>query len=175
MRHWTWLGIDKDTYSRTLRDSTYKWYYQVEHVGFKYHGNSLMAGIGLVSLKYLEADNAFRRQLAAWYDEGLAGAPGIERVPMAPDCEPARHLYQVMVDRRDEVMVALNGAQIYPGVHYRDNAQYSMYADQPPCPRASRASERVISLPMHLQMDHADVQRVCETLRAVVRAGTGVG
>ena len=50
-RHWTWLGIDKDTFARTQSDSTYKWHYQVEHVGFKYHGNSIMAGIGLVSLQ----------------------------------------------------------------------------------------------------------------------------
>ena len=168
VRRWTWLGIDKDTYARTQSDSTYKWYYDVEHVGFKYHGNSVMAGIGIVSLKYLEQDNAFRRQLAAWYDEGLAGAPGIENVPVAPGCESARHLYQVMVDRRDEVMVGLNQAQIFPGVHYRDNAMYAMYADQPPCPRAHRASERVISLPMHLQLERADVNRVCDTLRRLV-------
>lgn len=169
VRHWTWLGIDKDTFARTQSDSTYKWYYDVEHVGFKYHGNSIMAGIGMVSLKYLEQDNTFRRQLAAWYDDGLSGAPGIEHVPVAPGCESARHLYQVMVDRRDEVMVGLNQAQIYPGVHYRDNAMYAMYADQPPCPRAHRASERVISLPMHLQLERSDVQRVCETLREIVR------
>lgn len=172
VRHWTWLGIDKDTYSRTLSDSTYKWYYQVEHVGFKYHGNSIMAGIALVSLKYLDADNACRRQLAAWYDEGLAGADNIERVRVAPGCESARHLYQVMVDRRDEVMVALNAAQIFPGVHYRDNTSYAMYAGQPPCPRAHRASERVISLPMHLQLGQADVRRVCDTLRSVVGVRT---
>lgn len=170
VRHWTWLGIDKDTFARTQSDSTYKWYYDVEHVGFKYHGNSIMAGIGLISLKYLEQDNAFRRQLAAWYDEGLAGALGIEHVPVAPGCESARHLFQVMVDRRDDVMVGLNQAQIFPGVHYRDNAMYSMYADQPPCPQAHRASERVISLPMHLQLERADVQRVCDTLRGLTDA-----
>ena len=167
VRHWTWLGIDKDTFSRTQSDSTYKWYYDVEHVGFKYHGNSIMAGIGLVSLQYLETDNAYRRQLAVWYDEGLAATPGIERVPTAPGCESARHLYQILVERRDEVMVGLNAAQIYPGVHYRDNSLYRMYADQPPCPRARRASERVISLPLHLQIDRADVDRVCAALGAI--------
>jgi dTDP-4-amino-4,6-dideoxygalactose transaminase len=167
VRRWTWLGIDKDTFARTQSDNTYKWYYQVEHVGFKYHGNSIMAGIGLVSLKYLDADNAQRRQLAAWYDDGLADAAAIARVPVAPNCESSRHLYQILVDRRDEVMVALNREQIYPGVHYRDNSLYPMYADQPPCPRARTVSERVISLPMHLQMDAADVGRVCDALRAV--------
>ncbi len=164
VRHWTWLGIDKDTYSRTHSAGAYKWHYQVEHVGFKYHGNSVMAGLGLVGLKYLEQDNAYRRQLASWYDEGLAAVPGVERVPVAPECEPARHLYQVLVDRRDDVMVALNGAGIFPGVHYRDNSLYAMYADQPPCPNARRASERVISLPMHLQLDRSDIDRVCEAL-----------
>lgn len=170
-RRWTWLGIDKDTFTRTNSDRSYKWHYDVQHVGFKYHGNSIMAGIAMVSLKYVEQDNAYRRQLAAWYDDGLAGVPGIECVPMAPDCQPARHLYQVQVDRRDEVMVALNQAQIYPGVHYRDNSVYAMYADQPPCPRARRASERVISLPMHMRLDQSDVARVCETLRAVIQQG----
>jgi dTDP-4-amino-4,6-dideoxygalactose transaminase len=77
-----------------------------------------------------------------------------------------------MVDGRDEMMVALNQHQIYPGVHYRDNAAYAMYADQPPCPRARRASERVISLPMHMHLDRAAVDRVCETLRSVMHART---
>ncbi|HYB96953.1 MAG TPA: DegT/DnrJ/EryC1/StrS family aminotransferase [Vicinamibacterales bacterium] len=171
-RRWTWLGIDKDTFARTQSDSTYKWHYSVEHVGFKYHGNSIMAGIGRVSLRYLEEDNAYRRQLASWYDEGLADVAGVTSVPMAPECVPARHLYQVLVDHRDEVMVALNEAQIYPGVHYRDNSMYPMYADQPPCPRARRASERVISLPLHPQLTRDDVDRVCTALRnRVARPG----
>lgn len=170
VRHWTWLGIDKDTFARTNSDSIYKWYYNVEHVGFKYHGNSIMAAIALVSLKYLEADNAYRRQLASWYDSALDGADRIERIPVAPNCESSRHLYQVQVDRRDDVMVRLNEAQIYPGVHYRDNSLYPMYSSQPECPRARRASERLISLPLHLQMDHADVQRVSFSLRAATGA-----
>jgi len=168
-RRWTWLGIDKDTFSRTHSDSSYKWHYQVEHVGFKYHGNSIMAAIGMVSLKYLETDNAYRCQLAAWYDEALQGADEVTRVPTAPDCESSRHLYQVLVDRRDQVMVALNQEQIYPGVHYRDNTVYPMYANQPSCPRARRASDRVISLPLHLQMEQGDVARVCDALRRSTR------
>jgi dTDP-4-amino-4,6-dideoxygalactose transaminase len=166
-RQLAWLGIDKDTFARTHSDSTYKWYYEVNQVGFKYHGNSIMAALGLVSLKYLEADNAYRRQLAEWYDDGLDGAGAIECIPVSPGCESARHLYQVLVDRRDEVMVALNRAQIYPGVHYRDNAHYRMYSGQPPCPRARRASDRVISLPMHMQLTQDDVGRVCRTLRDI--------
>ena len=175
VRQWTWLGINKDTYSRTISQGAYKWYYDVEHEGFKYHGNSIMAAIGLVSIKYLDQDNAYRRQIATWYDELLDDEPRIQRIPVAPGCLSARHLYQVMVDHRDEVMLALNEQQIYPGVHYRDNTAYRMYTyAHETCPRATCASERLISLPMHLRLNYRDVQRVAIALKAIVaRLGGG--
>ncbi len=173
-RKLSWLGINKDTYSRTLGGGTYKWHYDVEDVGFKYHGSSIMAALGLVSLRYVEQDNAYRRQLAAWYDEFLKDAPGVDRVPIAPGCVPSRHLYQVMVDHRDEVMLALNAQQVFPGVHYRDNTLYRMYSDgRGTCPRSMAASERIISLPMHMRLARRDVERVAIALReAVGRLGT---
>ncbi len=170
-RRWTWLGIDKDTYSRTYSDATYKWLYSVDEVGFKYHGNSVMAALGLVGLRHLETDNAHRRQLAQWYDESLADAVGVEPVPTAAGCVPSRHLYQVLVDDRDHVILELNGRGIYPGVHYRDNTVYPMYAGPGGrCPRARRASERILSLPLHLQLSRADVLRVSDALVEVCRA-----
>lgn len=170
VRKWTWLGINKDTYSRTVNQGSYKWYYDVEHEGFKYHGNSIMAAIGLVSLKYLEQDNAYRRQLSAWYDEFLQDEPCIQRVPVAPGCLSSRHLYQIMVDSRDEVMLALNNAQIYPGVHYRDNTLYRMYAyARGTCPHSMAASDRVISLPMHLRLSYQDVEYISTTLKSITR------
>lgn len=166
VRKWTWMGINKDTYTRTLSAGTYKWYYDVEHVGFKYHGNSIMAAMGLVGLRYLEEDNDHRRRLSAWYDEEIAGIEGVERIPMAPGTKPSRHLYQILVDRRDDVMVALNSRGVYPGVHYRDNTVYRMYSyAEGTCPRARHASERLISLPLHLRMDHPEVIRVGQALR----------
>jgi dTDP-4-amino-4,6-dideoxygalactose transaminase len=166
---WTWLGIDKDTFSRTLKDEPYKWHYEVVHEGFKYHGNSVTAAMGLVSLKYLEHDNSYRRQIAGWYDEFLEKEPKIRRVPIAPGCSPSRHLYQILVENRDEVIFALNGAGIFPGVHYRDNTLYRMYTyANGSCPRAAQASAEVISLPLHLQITRQNVQRVCKSLIEIV-------
>jgi dTDP-4-amino-4,6-dideoxygalactose transaminase len=128
VRKWTWMGINKDTYSRTVSQGTYKWYYDVEYEGFKYHGNSIMAAMGLVAIKYVDQDNAYRRQISAWYDELLEDEPLVQRIQVAPGCISSRHLYQIMVDRRDEVMLGLNQANIFPGVHYRDNTIYKMYA-----------------------------------------------
>ncbi len=168
-RKWSWMGINKDTYTRTVSGGTYKWLYDVEHVGFKYHGNSIMAAMALVGLRYLEEDNARRRRLCDRYDGALERASGVERVPMVAGVRPSRHLYQVLVERRDETMVRLNREAIYPGVHYRDNTLYRMYAGAAgSCPKARHASERLISLPLHLRLSEADVDRVATTLRGIL-------
>jgi len=170
VRKWTWLGINKDTYSRTYGQGAYKWMYDVEHVGFKYHGNSIMAAIGLVALKYVDQDNAYRRQIAAWYDQLFANQPGIRTIPVPKGCEPSRHLYQVMVKDRDETILALNAQQIFPGVHYRDNTEYQMYSyAKAKCPKAAEASATLISLPIHLRLSRSDVERVANTLKTIVK------
>lgn len=167
-RQWTWMGINKDTYTRTVEHAAYRWHYEVEQAGFKYHGNSIMAAIGLVALQYLDQDNAYRRQVASWYDALLADQ--CQRVPVAPGCESARHLYQILVHNRDRVMLALNAQCIYPGVHYQDNTFYPMYEfAKGSCPRSVDASRRLISLPLHLRLSYADVTRVSAVLTQTLR------
>jgi len=167
VRRWTWVGISKDTYTRTASEGAYKWHYDVDHLGFKYHGNSIMAAMGLVALKYVDQDNAYRRLLSGWYDELLDGK--VQRIPVRDGCESARHLYQIMVEHRDQVMLGLNGYQIYPGVHYRDNTTYPMYASmRGTCPRALDASSRLISLPLHMRLTRQDTARISDTLREIL-------
>ncbi|WP_095196503.1 DegT/DnrJ/EryC1/StrS aminotransferase family protein [Pseudomonas sp. Irchel 3A7] len=169
-RKLTWLGINKDTYARTASQGAYKWMYDVEELGFKYHGNSIMAAIGLVSLKYLDRDNAYRRQLAAWYQEGLEEDELIRIVQVAPGCESSRHLFQVRVAKRDEVLMALNENEIYPGVHYRDNTEYKLYSfGAGTCPVAHEISKELISLPMHMGVTKQDVDFIVSKLKEIVR------
>ena len=157
-RQLSWLGINKDTYTRTEGKAAYKWMYEVEDLGFKYHGNSIMAAIGLTQLKYLDHDNAYRRQVARWYDDAFHGHPAIETVRISEHCESSHHLYPILVRNRDPLILALNGADIYPGVHYRDNTHYAMYRHlEGSCPAARQKSERLLSLPLHLRLSHNDV------------------
>lgn len=165
-RKMTWLGIDKDTYNRTSDNGSYKWKYNVDHLGYKYHGNSIMASIGLVQLKYLDIDNAYRRQLAKWYNDAFSAYHKyIKPIPVAPECESSRHLYIVEVDKRDELMQKLNEMDIYPGVHYRDNTCYPMYQyAKNTCPRAHYLSNRILSLPMHLKLDKDQLDTITSAI-----------
>src|SRR6185369_10064306 len=151
---------------RTSLQGPYKWMYDVEEVGFKYHGNSIMAAIGLVQLRYLDRDNAYRRQLASWYQEQLAGADGCRMIPVAAGCESSRHLFQILINNRDELISSLHTHAIYPGVHYRDNTEYRMYAHASgSCPKAHQASSQLLSLPMHLGLTFADVAEIVAVIR----------
>lgn len=165
-RKLTWLGINKDTYARTTKQGNYKWKYDVEHIGFKYHGNSIMASLGLVALKYLDEDNQYRRELAKQYKTLLTEVPFIHFVEEIEGCESAQHLFQIKVEERDELMAYLQENDIFPGVHYRDNTEYRPYAyGFGTCPNAHRISEQVISLPLHLHLTHDDVTHICNVIK----------
>ena len=158
-----WLGINKDTYSRSVNsEGTYKWKYDVEYVGDKYNGNAIMAGIALAQLPYLDRDNAYRRTLAQWYTEAFEKYPeqiGLVNVPN--DCVSSRHLFQIMVKDRDGLMMYLNSNDVYPGVHYVTNTDYKMYDyAKGTCPKADFVSEHIISLPVHMGVTFDDVRYI---------------
>ena len=170
VRKLTWLGINKDTYARSVSQGTYKWMYDVEEVGFKYHGNSIMAALALVGLKYLDQDNMYRKQLAEWYTNNLNAVDNLHIVPVFPQCDSARHLFQIIVPNRNDVMTKLNDKGISPGVHYRDNIQYSMYSyAEGTCPKARKASDSLMSLPMHMGVTEANVSYICEVIKGILK------
>ena len=154
-RHWTWLGIDKDTYSRTHR----------QHLQMALPRSSTWAS----SARQLDHGGAGvgremrgRRQrlpawLAAWCDEG-SPRRGISRPFRSRPVATSRHLYQVLVDRRDAVMVGLNNATSFPACITRTTAAHRIMRISRPVPARRRASERVISLPMHLRLERTDVR-----------------
>ena len=156
----TWLGINKDTYSRINAGGNYKWRYDVEYVGYKYHGNSIMAAIALVQLRCLDKDNAYRRQIVKWYEEGFSAyGDKIKLVRKPEGCESAHHLFQIIVDDREGLMTYLNQNEIFPGVHYVSNTDYKMYAyAKGTCPYAEYISEHVLSLPLHLHLTYHDIR-----------------
>lgn len=165
-RKMSWLGIDKDTYARSS-SGEYKWLYEVEYLGLKGHGNSIMAAIALVQLKYLDEDNQRRRQICERYNELLAGRPEIKLIEHLPDSVSSRHLFQIRVpaDLREKLLVYLNSREIYPGVHYRINTEYKMYHyGLLTCPRAEEAAREVVSLPLHLQLTNDDVNRAAQSV-----------
>ena len=178
VRQLAWLGIDKDTYSRSDDKGSYKWRYDVPNVGFKYHGNSIMAAIGLVQLKYLDEDNDRRNEIANLYDEllfenGLTyRESSIMKIPKSWHThKSSRHLYQILVNekKRDDVINHFYKNEIYPGVHYVDNTLYPMYFNSyGTCPDAHKYSKQLITLPIHVDLKNEECEKVIQSLKEVL-------
>ena len=171
-RQLSWLGIDKDTYSRSDDEGSYKWRYDVPNVGFKYHGNSIMASIGLVQLKYLDEDNDYRNKITEWYNELLENESWCKLISKTWHThKSSKHLYQILVDekKRDEIINHLYKNEIYPGVHYVDNTLYPMYSLYGgTCPRASKYSKQLITLPIHLDITKDNCIKIVETIKEIL-------
>ena len=70
-----------------------------------------------------------------------------------------------------EVIFQMYGKNdIYGGVHYRDNIEYSMYRyAEGTCPKARELSEHIITLPMHMWLSDEEVLRIADIVNNFVK------
>jgi len=168
VRQLAWLGINKDTYSRSSY-AKYTWKYDVDYIGYKYNGNSIMAAIALVQLKYLDRDNTRRREIAELYNKAFCNNPNIRIIGAPYPEECSYHIYEISVPNRDALLDFLAKNDIYCGVHYRDNTEYPMYNyAKGTCPKAHELSKHIITLPMHLWLNDEDVQKIIDNVNNFV-------
>ena len=168
-RQLAWLGINKDTYARSNKGS-YAWKYDVDYVGYKYNGNAIMAAIALVQLKYLDAENSRRREIVKLYNEAFKVNKSIKIIEAPYPEECSFHIYEIVVPDREGLLNKLAEHQIYGGVHYRDNTDYSMYRyASGTCPKAHHLSNHIITLPLNLWMDNNDVDKIIRIVNDFVK------
>lgn len=166
-RRLSWLGIDKDTFTRTnqTQNEIYKWRYDVPELGWKYNGNDIAAAIALVQLKHLDRDNRYRKQIYNWYLKYLGENPHLKI--MQHQEGSAHHLVVIRVKNRDEVITILKEKGIAPGVHYLPNNEFPIFAHyykKGECPVLERVAPELISLPNHLRMSEEDVMKISEII-----------
>ena len=168
-RQIAWLGINKDTYARSNK-GTYAWKYDVDYVGYKYNGNAIMAAIALVQLKYLDEENARRRQIVKMYTEGFKDNANITIIPANYSDECSYHLFELVVPNREGLLQFLSSYGINCGVHYRDNTEYSMYKyANGTCPKAHEVSQHLITMPLHMWLTDEEVRLIIEKVNEYVK------
>ncbi|NLY18958.1 MAG: DegT/DnrJ/EryC1/StrS family aminotransferase [Clostridiaceae bacterium] len=168
-RQIAWLGINKDTYARSNK-GTYSWKYDVDYIGYKYNGNAIMAAIALVQLKYLDEENARRRQIVERYNRGFKDNKNIQIIPANYADECSFHLYELVVPDREALLDYLSQRGINCGVHYRDNTEYSMYHyAKGTCPHAHVISQHLISMPLHMWLTDDEVYSIIDAVNGFLK------
>lgn len=171
-------GINRDAFDRFTSKAP-SWYYEIVAPGFKYNMTDIAASIGIHQLKKANAFQQKRANLAALYDEALAGLP-ITRPPHAPPGDlHAWHLYVIQLAdsaavARDLFIERMFEQGIGCSVHYiplhlqpywRDT--YELTPEM--FPISQHIYERTVSLPLYTRMTEADVQRVVSAVKFALR------
>ncbi|MDQ5887411.1 MAG: hypothetical protein QG667_699 [Pseudomonadota bacterium] len=150
----------------------------VDVAGGKANLTDIAARIGLGQLPYLQAFTDKRRELARHYFSHIDPALGLE-LPVADFEHSNWHMFQPLLPlqrlkiSRGEFIEQMKQRQIGIGVHYPAMHLFTLYRKlgwkQGDFPHAERIGQRTVTLPLFPGMSLADVERVCESLSAVLR------
>ena len=127
-----------------------------------------------VRLPMLDAWNAARRQVAAWYDAMLADVP-VVRPLLKADCrEAVWHLYVIRAEDREGLRKYLGSKGIGTAVHYplpvHLQPVYKQLGYQPgDFPVAEAHAKTILSLPMHPGLSEEEVRYVTDRIREYVK------
>ena len=158
---------------RELRNhgSSEKYIHTTPH-GWNARLDTIQAAVLSIKLRNLDEWNGCRRQIAEWYQEGLAGLP-IELPCEPPDHQHVYHLYVIRTEHRDELRKSLLDHGIETGIHYPiplhlQQADSSLNLPAGSFPNAEHSARTVLSLPMHPYLSQQQVEYVCQVCKSIL-------
>lgn len=153
-------------HARLLRDhgSLKKYYHEI--IGYNFRLEGIQGAVLSVKLKHLDKWNDLRREHAARYNTLLKDSGLI----LPQEMEYARHIYHLYVVQsgtRDELMKALNDADIQTGIHYPipihlQPAYEFLGHKEGDFPEAERQAKRLLSLPMFAELTNKQIEYVAK-------------
>jgi dTDP-4-amino-4,6-dideoxygalactose transaminase len=155
---------------RLLREYGWRERYVSHLPGLNSRLDELQAAILRVKLRYLDAENARRRQIAAGYDRLLADT-GLRLPTVHPNVTHVYHQYVVRSAHRDVLQAYLRQHGVGALVHYpvpvhRQPAYAGRIEIGAGLPATEMVAAQVLSLPIYAELTQAQVAQVAETIRA---------
>lgn len=156
---------------RALRNHGSHVRYHHDRIGLNSRLDELQAVILRAKLKHIDHYNRERRRVAHRYNELLEGCVTIP----VEDGKGLHvfHQYTVLTDRREAIQKALNDASIACAIYYpiplhRQDVFAEQFRDLS-LPVTEAIARRCLSLPVWPEMEDAQIVRVAETVRSVLK------
>jgi dTDP-4-amino-4,6-dideoxygalactose transaminase len=173
-------GMTADAWRRYLPGGS--WRYNVADAGLKANMTDIQAAMGRAQLAHLPSWQRRRAQLAAQYDERLAGLPGI-RLPHRPAAEDGTHAWHLYPIRlrldgidRDQVIAGLSERAIGTSVHFIPVHRLAYFSQAALIPSAGLTGadalfDQLLSLPMYPRLTDEQVDAVCTAISGIAHQG----
>jgi dTDP-4-amino-4,6-dideoxygalactose transaminase len=161
---------DKDVAekARMIRAHGSKQRYMHEMLGYNLRMTDIAAAIGIVQLSKLDGFNAKRKANAAVLSEGIKGIDGITTPSIRAGCEHVFHQYTIRTDNRDELAAYMRDNDVGTGIYYpipiHKQPLYRELGYDNHLPECEKASEEVLSLPVHPAVEQNDLNRIIEII-----------
>lgn len=179
VRMLTLHGMSRDAWNRY--DAGGSWRYDIKEFGFKDNLTDIAAALGRSQLKRIDSFIESRTQVAERYIANLRNEEHIILPAFSEENRQPWHLFMIRIRnesspvQRDDVIRGLNERGIGTSVHFIPLHYHTAYQklgrwQKGDFPVAEKFFEGEISLPMYPGMTDAEVDDVCEALRAVLRA-----
>ncbi|MDY2585117.1 DegT/DnrJ/EryC1/StrS family aminotransferase [Helicobacter sp.] len=142
--------------------------YQHKIVGRNSRLDALQAAILRVKLRYLEAWNARRKEVAQMYFKGLSG---FTLPKVASDRECVWHLFVLRCENCSAIMESLHKVGIQTGLHYPTALPNTPaffkkpYVVASECKNANAWQDKILSLPMGEHLENDEVEKVIKILK----------
>ncbi len=143
--------------------------YEHEFVGYNYRMQGFQGAVLRIKLRRLYAWTQRRQEIAREYRRALAGAR-LEMPVDDPRDECVYHQFVIYADNRSSMATQLAAREIETVIHYPKPVHlqpaYSSLGLPPGTfPRAERACDRVLSLPVHPKLTNEQVAYVANAVR----------
>ena len=133
--------------------------YQFDYVGRNSRIDEIQAAVLSVKLKYLDADNVRRQEIANYYIDHISNP--LVRLPERS--ESVYHIFPVLSEHRDDLQQFLTEKGVGTVIHYPIAPhQQRCYAhwNHAPLPITERIHSQELSLPCHQAMTDEEVMEV---------------
>jgi dTDP-4-amino-4,6-dideoxygalactose transaminase len=144
--------------------------YYNEVIGYNSRLDELQAAILKVKLNYMPNWTDERKQIGAWYNDGLKGIKNIVLPAVTAGSTHAYHLYTIRTTQRDDLQKYLTEKGIGTLIHYPvpphlQEAYVSLGYKKGDFPIAEEIANTTLSLPLFVGMGKNQVDQVCECIR----------
>ena len=161
---------------RNLRDhamSPSKRYWH-ERMGFNFRMTNLQAALGCAQLEQIDDFLARRRALFEGYARRLADVEGIRLNREASGCTNSfwmvcLEIEGIDVEKRDRIGAEMRALGVDSRPYFYPMSDMP-YLDSADTPVAHRVVAQGLNLPTHLALTEADLDQICDVVRAVVTA-----
>lgn len=152
-----WFGMVKGV-PRTELD--------IETAGFKYNMTNVAGLIGLRQLDTIEDALDLHRETGRFYDQELAGIPGLAPARVPAESEPTYWLYTLLADDSAAVEARLGEIGVAASKLHRPNDRHSVFAPfRRPLPGLGAFYDRLVHIPCGWWVSATQRQAIVDQLK----------